>query len=64
MLKLWRTVRPDQEHSVLIGRKHRVTVEWDAAIQLRGIGCEMTDIQTVVMSAGNTSAPAPVPASE
>jgi site-specific DNA recombinase len=59
MLRLRGTVRPDQEHGVLVGRKHRVTVSWDAAIRLRGIGCEMTNIQTVVVNAGSgPSAPA------
>jgi site-specific DNA recombinase len=51
MLRLRGTVRPDQEHGVPIGRKHRVTVKWDAALRLRGIECKMTNIQTVVVSA-------------
>lgn len=52
MIRLRGTVRPDQEYGALVGRKHRVTVSWDAAIQLRGIGCEMTNIQTIVISSG------------
>jgi hypothetical protein len=64
MLRLRGTVRPDQEHGAPVGRKHRVTVEWDAAVQLRGIGCKMTNIQTVVVSAsGGPSAP-PKPAAD
>jgi hypothetical protein len=57
MLKLRGTVRHDQEHGAPVGRKHRATVEWDAAIQLRGIGCEFTNIQTVVLSRGSSPAP-------
>jgi site-specific DNA recombinase len=51
LLRLRGTVRLDPEHGVPVGVKHRVTVEWDAAITLRGIGREMTNIQTVVANA-------------
>jgi hypothetical protein len=64
MLKLRGTVTPDQEHGALIGRKHRVTIEWDAAIRLRGIGCEMTNIQTVVMNKSGGPSAAPKPAAD
>jgi hypothetical protein len=64
MLRLRGTVRPDQEHGALVGRKHRVTVEWDAAVQLRGIGCEMTNIQTVVVSASSGPSAPPNPAAD
>jgi hypothetical protein len=59
MLRLRGTVRLDLENGVPVGRKHRVVVEWDSCIPLRGIGCEFTNIQSVVISAGSApSAPA------
>jgi hypothetical protein len=48
LLKLRGTVRLDPERGEPVGKKHRVTIEWQAAIPIRGNGREFTNIQTVV----------------
>jgi site-specific DNA recombinase len=51
LLQLRGTVRVDPEHGEPVGQKHRVTVEWQAAIPVGSNGREMCNIQTVVANA-------------
>lgn len=64
LLRLRGRLLLDPENGEPVGVKHRVTVEWDAAIRLQGIGREMTNIQTVVLNASSGPTVAPKPAAD